>query len=308
MKLLSWNIRGIGRSEKRRKIRNIVQERMVDVLFLQETKKVGVSEELVKSIWPYDDLEYMSVDADGFSGGVLCVWKASVFSLAKCCSSRNFLILSGTILPCFNCVFVNVYAPNDVTRRGVVWNTLWNLKAQFVDPWCLGGDFNEVRSMGERKGCLIRDKGMREFNEFIEGVELYDVPMQGRQFTWSNSKWLEKFNFTLWGLPRGLSDHSHLLLMEDSRDWGPRLFRFVNAWILHPQILPVIKSSWVEPEISGWAGYVIQEKLKNLRRVLKRWNHEVFRNVAHLVKVAESELHNLDLLAESRELSNAEVD
>ncbi|XP_028064362.1 uncharacterized protein LOC114267521 [Camellia sinensis] len=324
MKLLSWNIRGIGQSEKRRKIRNIVQERMVDVLFLQETKKVGVSKELVKSIWPYDDLEYMSVDADGFSGGVLCVWKASVFSLAKCCSSRNFLILSGTILPRFNCVFVNVYAPNDVTRRGVVWNALRNLKAKYVDPWCLGRDFNEVRSMGERKGCLRRDKGMREFNEFIEGVELYDVPMQGRQFTWSNSsvrgswsridrillssEWLEKFNFTLWGLPRGLSDHCPLLLMEDSRDWGPRPFRFVNAWILHPQFLSVIKFSWVEPEISGWAGFVIQEKLKNLRRVLKSWNHEVFGNVAHLVKAAESELHNLDLLAESRELSNAEVD
>ncbi|XP_028096963.1 uncharacterized protein LOC114296821 [Camellia sinensis] len=235
MKLLSWNIRGVGRSEKRRKIRIIVQKRMVDVLFRQETKKAGVFEELVKSVWPYDDMEYMSVDADGFSGGILSVWKASVFSLAKCCSLRNFIILSGMILPCFNCAFINVYSPNDIARRGVVWNALRNLKSQFVDPWCLGGgDFIEIRSMGERKGCTRTDKGMKDFNEFIEGVELYDVPMQGRQFTWSNSsvrgswsridrillslEWLEKYNFTLWGLPRGLFDHCPLLLMEDSRD------------------------------------------------------------------------------------------
>lgn len=28
---------------------------------------------------------------------------------------------------------------------------------------------------------------MLEFNNFIEGLELFDVPMHGRQFTWSNS-------------------------------------------------------------------------------------------------------------------------
>ncbi|KAL7247789.1 hypothetical protein ACSBR2_002659 [Camellia fascicularis] len=294
MKLMSWNIKGLGRSEKRRKIRNIVQQRMVDVLFLQETKKTGVSEELVKSVWPYDDMKYMSIDVDGLSGGILCVWKSSVFSLAKCCSTRNFIILSGTILPCFNCVFINVYAPNDVARRGVVWNALRNLKTRFVDPWCLVGDFNEIRSMWEMKGCTRRDKGMRDFNEFIEGVQLSDVPMQGRQFTWSNSsvrgswtridrillspEWLEKYNFTIWGLLRGLSDHFPLLLMKDTS------------------------------EVKGWAGYVILAKLRNLRWVLKKWNNAVFGNVTHSLKVAESDLHKLDLLAESRELSDAEVD
>ncbi|XP_028096961.1 uncharacterized protein LOC114296820 [Camellia sinensis] len=69
-----------------------------------------------------------------------------------------------------------------------------------------------------------------------------------------------------------------------------------------------MKSSWVASEVRGWAGYVILAKLRNLRWVLKKWNNEVFRNVAHSVKVVESDLHNLDLLAESRELSNVEVD
>lgn len=151
MKLMSWNIRGLGTSVKRKKIRSIVQDRKVDVLFLQETKKAGVSTKLVNSLWPCDDMEYMVVDAEGLSGGILCVWKPSVFALSHCCSSRNFIILAGKLLPDFNCVFINVYAPNDVALRGIVWNSLRNLKSQFSHPWCLGRDFNEIRSLGERK-------------------------------------------------------------------------------------------------------------------------------------------------------------
>lgn len=160
---------------------------------------------------------------------------------------------------------------------------------------------------------------MKDFNAFIEDMELSDLPMQGRQYTWSNSsvrgswsridrvllstKWLEKYNFKLWGLPRGVSDHCPLLLMEDDRDWGPKPFRFINAWTLHPQFLSVIKAAWLGTVVTGWAGYVILVKLRTLRWTLKKWNIEEFGNVSHSVKLAENELHNLDLMAESRELS-----
>ncbi|XP_028097432.1 uncharacterized protein LOC114297236 [Camellia sinensis] len=250
MKLLSWNIRGFGRPEKRRRIRSLLKERKIDFAFFQETKKEGMSDDLVRSIWHVDELEYMVVNADGSAGGLLCVWKPSVFSLSQCCGSRRFLLLSGTLLPDFRCVLVNVYAPNDAVCRRQVWKVITSLNLGFPDPWCVGGDFNEIRDLGDRRGCLRRDKGMVEFNEFIEGLALYDVPMHGRQFSWSNSEdggkwsridrvllapeWLSRFNFKLWGLPRGVSDHCPLVLMEDERDWGPKPFRFLNAWLLHP--------------------------------------------------------------------------
>ncbi|GMQ08300.1 hypothetical protein CsSME_00052089 [Camellia sinensis var. sinensis] len=82
MKLLSWNIRGFGRPEKRRRIRSLLKERKIDFAFFQETKKEGMSDDLVRSIWHVDELEYMVVNADGSAGGLLCVWKPSVFSLS----------------------------------------------------------------------------------------------------------------------------------------------------------------------------------------------------------------------------------
>ncbi|KAF5932859.1 hypothetical protein HYC85_029030 [Camellia sinensis] len=154
------------------------------------------------------------------------------------------------------------------------------------------------------KGCLKVDSDMKAFNEFIKGLELSDLLMQGRQFTW---KWLENFHFCLWGLPRGVSDHSPLLLMKDGRGWGPRAFRFLNAWTLHHQFQSVVKKSWEEVEVSSWAGFVIQEKIRKLRLTLKIWNAEVFGNVNLSLKSAEGKLHSLDLLAESRDRDDSEV-
>ncbi|XP_028108798.1 uncharacterized protein LOC114307598 [Camellia sinensis] len=94
--------------------------------------------------------------------------------------------------------------------------------------------------------------------------------------------------------------------MEDAKDWGPRLFRFINAWTLRPQFLSVIKRSWEESAVFGWASYVIFSKLKALRMALKTWNLKVFGNVQHKLKKAEEELHSLDLCVEYRELDDGE--
>ncbi|CAL5344378.1 hypothetical protein CsSME_00032746 [Camellia sinensis var. sinensis] len=91
MKTLSWNIRGLGRPEKRRKVKEAIKDRKVDMVLLQEIKKANVLEQFVKSIWPHDLVGYMNVDADGSAGGLLCVLKPEIFSLANCCYNRNFI-------------------------------------------------------------------------------------------------------------------------------------------------------------------------------------------------------------------------
>lgn len=127
MKLLFWNIRGFGKPGKRRKIRELLKERRVDLAFFQETKKGGLSRELVRSVWPDDNFEFLSVDADGSAGGLLCVWRPEAFVMSHYCSSRCFVLLSGTVFPDFHCVFINIYAPNDASQRGLLWNVIKNL-------------------------------------------------------------------------------------------------------------------------------------------------------------------------------------
>lgn len=94
---------------------------------------------------------------------------------------------------------------------------------------------------------------MKDFGDFIERIQGVDLPMLGRKYTWGSSQgrfrwnridrfilnpeWLELFTFKLWGLPRTLSDHCPIILMEDDRDWGPRPCRFTNAWTKDPSFL-----------------------------------------------------------------------
>ncbi|KAL7181638.1 hypothetical protein ACSBR1_040519 [Camellia fascicularis] len=263
--MLSWNIRGTGRQEKRGKIRNILKERNVDVAFFQETKKSVVADKDVRAMWARNKMEYTAVDSEGLAGGLLCIWDPEVFQLKDCCCTRRFILLSGTLFNSFDCVLLNIYAPNEVGNRAKLWDCLLKLKGEFPNPWCLCGDFNEIKSVGERKGCFRRDKGMREFNEFIEQCEVNDIPLLGRKYTWCNSitgdkwsridrvlvdpKWFEVFNLKLWGLPRLISDHCPLLLMEDERDWGPKPFRIINAWSLHPCFPAFVEKTWKGAEV-----------------------------------------------------------
>ena len=153
MKLLSWNVRGLGNSVKRRWVKLLLKDRKIDFVFFQETKKSEVTPDFVKSLWPVDEMEFMVVNSEGRAGGLLCIWKPTVFKLSQCCSTRHCSVLSGTLLPNLICVLVNVHAPNEVNERSRFWNVLYGLRPSFYNPWCLVGDFNEIRNLGERRGC-----------------------------------------------------------------------------------------------------------------------------------------------------------
>ncbi|XP_028057423.1 uncharacterized protein LOC114261349 [Camellia sinensis] len=187
MKITSWNVKGLGRKDKRGKVLKLVKDKKLDMLLLQETKKSNVDDLLVKSLWPFDFLQFLIVDSVGSAGSLLCVWNPGVFQMSECCSSRNFLLLSGIVKQSFECVIVNIYAPNNLRSRGQLWEALGRLKSSFHKPWCIGGDFNEICFSSERRGYLRRDKGMVEFNEFIDRMELVDLPLLWRGFTWCNS-------------------------------------------------------------------------------------------------------------------------
>lgn len=65
-------------------------------------------------------------------------------------------------------VFTGVYGPILAWEVESFLVELDNIKAQWCLPWCLGGDFNLIRFLHERKGDIRRDSRMVKFCEFIE--------------------------------------------------------------------------------------------------------------------------------------------
>lgn len=183
MKIISWNIRGLGRREKRRGIRRLLSQRKVDILFLQETKKDSINPNMVNSFWPSTNFDFASVNASGLAGGILCAWDLDVFSLDEVIQNKHFILLKGKIVPEFECILINVYTPNDPRDRKILWDEISNLRSRFTLPWCVSGDFNEVCKISERKNCLRISQGIRQFNDFISNLELCNLPLLGRNFT-----------------------------------------------------------------------------------------------------------------------------
>ncbi|KAL7220664.1 hypothetical protein ACSBR2_013527 [Camellia fascicularis] len=63
--------------------------------------------------------------------------------------------------------------------------------------------------------------------------------------------------------------------MEDVRDLGPKPFRFLNAWVIHPTFMNLLKSVCENTHVNDWAGFRLKTILKALKQALKVWNIEV---------------------------------
>ena len=292
MKILSLNVRGLGRREKRCKMKNLVKNQNVDILLQQETKLKELKSNILQSIWGNSEHDSVHVDADGSAGGIITIWKPNFFRLVSPRYNRNFVLISGIIFPDFPCTILNVYGPSTISEKRSVWSSIMNLKGHFSFPWCMGMDFNEVKNTNERQGCSNRDRGMADFNNFINAMEVVDLQLLGRSFTWSNNQegekwsridrfllnhdWLVKFELKQWGLPRTISDHYPILIKVDERDWGPKPFKFFNAWLSNPNYIQLMEEAWATNSGQGWVAFRIHKKLKSMKASLKVWAKEEF--------------------------------
>lgn len=68
MKIVSWNVRGLGSDIKRAAIKNTLRSVRVDLILLQETK---VDNSMVRSLKPFRDAKHVFKPSIGAYGGIL---------------------------------------------------------------------------------------------------------------------------------------------------------------------------------------------------------------------------------------------
>lgn len=79
MIITSWNVRGLGRPEKRRMVKTLVKKEKIDLLFLQETKVSKDINRIIMEIWGSRNFAWEWVPSDGAAAGLITVWKEEVF-------------------------------------------------------------------------------------------------------------------------------------------------------------------------------------------------------------------------------------
>ena len=165
------------------------------------------------------------------------------------------------------------------------------------------------------------------FNTIIESLDLREIELSGRKFTWANSlpiptfekldrvlasvEWEQKFPLvTVQALTRGISDHTPLLV--DSRAQthagNKNIFSFELAWFEREWFLELLAREWAKDSggrlpIERW-----QCKIRHLRRFPNGWAKHT-----HGIYKAEKErllllIHTLELKAETFILDTSELE
>ena len=327
MKILSWNVRGLGGFAKRPEVRKLINEKNPSIVCIQETKLTVIDDVMCASLWGSSTQSYSFRPAVGAFGGLLIMWDSSVVEVWSSFSIQHALIIHGRFTD-FNDEFYlfNIYAPCDNGAKQLLWNSLSEQLQKLVGKnICLCGDFNAVRGMEERKsrGVAIHSFDCDPFNSFIDNNVLVDLPLHGRNFTWykgdGNSmsridrfllseEWCSRWPNCLQATcMRGLSDHCPLVLSVDDYNWGPKPVRMLKCWSEFPGYHQFVRSKLQSFQVDGWGGFVLKEKLKHIKIALKEWHLTHSHNLSGKILSLKNQIDVMEARGEVDELSVDEV-
>jgi len=300
MKVISYNVRGLGGGEKRVEVRRFVQENNPFVLCIQESKLSIVDEFLVKSIWGISPCGFSFQPSVGASGGLLTVWDSSLIDVWSSMSFAHVLIITGrVILIGETIVIINVYAPCEPVAKKELCERLVPVIISKNDSClCVCGDFNSIRSRDERKGrgMVFKQVEADIFIKFIDDSLLIDFPLCVRLYTWYrgdgvsmsrldhfllSDNWCEAWpNCFQVAYQRGLSDHVPLMLHVDDANWGPRPLRMLKCWSEYPGYSNFVREQWGSFQVQRWGSYVLRQKFKMIHKnSLKEWHRQHSQNM-----------------------------
>ena len=186
LELLSWNVRGVNESTKRKVIKSVIRKQNVDLFCIQETKIQVMSDRVVRSSRSGRFLDWKALNACGSAGGILICWDKRVLDLLEweegqfSLSCRFRTVENGVIW-----AFTGVYGPFTRIEMECLWEEVGTIRGIWEGSWCLGGNFNITMAQSERSRQGRITSAMRRFVEVVDELGLVDLQLQGGAFTWS---------------------------------------------------------------------------------------------------------------------------
>jgi len=223
----------------------------------------------------------------------------------------------------FSCHLTGVYAPNCYIERRKVWEEIADVRGLMEGPWAICGDFNTTRYVSEKRNCNRRSRGMIEFSDFIEDMNLIDLQLQDGNYTWFkgdnhdtasridrfllSEEWDDCFsNIKQSPLQRLASDHIPLALQGGSWIKKKNYFKFENWWLGTAGFNDRIKEGWNSFSFKGRPDFVLSCKLKALKHKLKDWSRSEAGNLVIQRKQTLEQLAEMDMILEYRPLTEEE--
>jgi hypothetical protein len=192
-------------------------------------------------------------------------------------------------------------------------------------PLMVGGDFNIIRRKEEKNNENFYARWPFIFNAIIESLDLREIVLSGRQFTWASRRatpTYEKLDrvlvrveveqkfplLSVHALTRSGSDHTPLLVDFGSPAHSGKnpTFSFETSWLRQDDFIDLVKNEWLSIPNDPTAIETWQKKIRHMRQFLRGWARNLSGNYKKEKKRLLDIIDSLDIRAETLPLSEPE--
>jgi hypothetical protein len=283
------NSRGLRDLAKHLHIADRCRDHNLDFVAISETGKRDYSQSLLNRLSGGIDFEWFSRPPRGRFGGMLVGVRSDTMEvLASLDGDYHIKLTIRNKADNFIWSLVAVYGAAQDEFKADFLRELVNLAKDNPHPILIGGDFNLLRFRPEKSKGRFDGHWPFLFNAVIDSLDLREVSMTGRQFTWANSlpdptyekldrvlmdtDWEDKFPMvSVRALERieGLSDHAPILLSTGTpRPPCKRSFKFELGWLQREGFHDMVKDVWERPVLGQSPIVRWNNKMRALRKYL----------------------------------------
>lgn len=215
-----------------------------------------------------------------------------------------------------------LYGPQDDQEKQLFLEELEAIKDACPGPWAVTGDFNLILNEADKSNDRIDRANLRRFRRTVAELQLQDMHLHGRYYTWSNERdcptlvrldrvlisidWDEMFPTAhLRGLGTDASDHCPLLQTNLGQMMRAR-FHFELFWPKFDDYDEILLQSWQRPLWPTEPLARLNSMLHSLVRDLQRWSATRIGEIKAQLLMARELIRRLDKAQETRQLSQEE--
>jgi exonuclease III len=291
-RIMTWNVRGLNSKVRQENLRHIINIHRPDVVCIQETKMTVINPLTVRNALGADfESNFVFLPGQGTRGGILLATKDGHMHLLNPSLTCN--TISATVQDSrLNVLWMitGVYGPQGEFDKKMFIRELRLLKMSALPRWLLLADFNLIYQDADKSNGRLNRRLMLRFRCALNHLEVKEVNLIGRKFTWSNSQsnptltridrvfctpqWEEIFqNPVMQPLSLVVSDHCPLLVTPI---WFPKtkpFFRFERFWTQMNGSLDCVSKAWSKSVPTNHNVLAsLHIKLGRTSKALKAWS------------------------------------
>lgn len=323
IKFLSWNVRGLNEKIKRNNVKKTVLDEAPQVVCLQETKWSSVNDVYIRETIGTRLDQSLQILAHGSAGGVLMAWNSVMFTKIGQ-QIDNYCLSVDLANNLDDSIFriTGTYGPSTNSGKGAFFREIRAAQPPNDLPWLLFGDFNVTLWPQDRSSQGQHQYQSARFRTTINQLQLMDLRLQGRIYTWSSDREcptfvrLDRFLIsTSWStifphtsqiaLPNTTSDHCPTICQAQTKFPTSNTFKMENNWLKHTGFKELVTQVWTETN-TAQNSHQLHKKITSLRRAIAHWKKEHTLNRNHQTDTCKEALHWLAQQSETRNLTQVE--